>query len=157
MHDIAAIALFCDDIREEKSGTSSIIGVIGDNIVVPDFPGAIPKFGIYIRIHLLTGFKASKFDIYLNYPNGDKILVNEIELKLVKQSLIDAKKTNNPIAGIVSQLIAAPFPVIQEGRISVELSWSGNTSFIGSLNFIKAGKVPNHIVITSETPETETR
>lgn len=145
MHDIAAIALFCDDIREEKSGAHSLIGIIGDNVIVPNFPGAIPKFGIYVRIHIPTDFKPCKFDIYLNYPNGDRLHINEIELRLVKNTIVDAKKSNNPIAGIFTQLVAAPFPVAQEGRISVELSWNGVSSFIGSLNFIKAGNIPKHL------------
>lgn len=136
MHEISAIALFCDDIREEKSGAHSIIGIMGDNIIVPGFPGAVPKLGIYIRLHLSVEFKPCKFAVSLIYPNGDRLQVNEIEQALVRKTLKDAKLTKTNIAGIYSQLVAAPFPVSQEGRIAVEISWNQSSMMIGGLNFV---------------------
>lgn len=46
----STVALFCDSIRREQSGTSTIVGVHGDSITPAEFPITIPRLGIYIRI-----------------------------------------------------------------------------------------------------------
>ncbi|MCB2060057.1 MAG: hypothetical protein R3E09_02485 [Novosphingobium sp.] len=138
MAEVSAIALFCDDIREEKTGQYSLIGVVGDNINVPDFPGAIPKFAIYVRINLPVDFEPCDFETFLNFPNGERILLNTIEHDLVAKTINDAKAEHNLVAGIYSHLIAAPFAVQQEGRIWLELVWNHGKIILGSLNFGKA-------------------
>ena len=52
MRPITAIALFCEDIREEQQGTSTIIGVLPDNLSVGPGPGFLPKLAIYLRIQI---------------------------------------------------------------------------------------------------------
>lgn len=138
MHELSAIALFCDDIREEKSGAHTIIGIMGDNIIVPGFPGAVPKLAIYVRLHIPVETAPEEYRILFNFPNGERVLINTIEHDLIKNTIRDAKKAKNKIAGIFSQLIASPFPVERAGRIEVELEWSGGKMFIGGLNFIEA-------------------
>lgn len=138
MRDISAIALFCHDIREEKSGTYSLIGVVGDNINVPGFPGAIPKFAIYVRIHVSVNWNPCEFDIFLNNSNGDRILVSKIEKELVEKTLYDAKLQGNNIGGIYSHLVASPFPIQKEGRFSLDLAWGTDSLYLGGVNFIKA-------------------
>ena len=32
LDDVSAVAIFCQDIREEKAGTVSIVGILPDNI-----------------------------------------------------------------------------------------------------------------------------
>ena len=54
----SAIALFCEDIREEKSGQYAIAGILPDRLNVKRLPTVLPKLGIYLRFHLNT---ASKF------------------------------------------------------------------------------------------------
>ena len=138
MPDISAIAVFCDDVREERSGMKSIMGIYGDTVAVPAFPGAMPKFGIYVRIHISMDFEPCELQIFLNYPNGERVLVNTIEKSLVEKTLAESKATGNIIAGIYSIQIAAPFPVDQEGRIFVELESQSAKLTLGSINFIQS-------------------
>lgn len=140
MRDISAVALFCDDIREEVSGAHSLIGVLGDNIVVPSFPGAVAKLGIYVRLHIPVDFSACKFDIILEYPNGTNIKVAEVNEILVEKTIKDAKISGNRIAGIYSKLIASPFPVSEAGRIIVKIKYNGHEYVIGAINFLTEDK-----------------
>jgi hypothetical protein len=133
--DIDAVALFCEDIREEKKETHTVVGVFGDIIVVPGFPGAMPKFGVYIRINIPVDNDPCKFDIFFNYPNGERVLAVTVEQSLVASTIADAKKTNNPIAGIVSHLVASPFPITEDGRICIEIQWDEKKRIIGGVNF----------------------
>jgi hypothetical protein len=141
-HHIDAIALFCEDIREEKGGSQTLIGVMGDNIMVPSFPGAMPRLGIYIRLHILTQNSPCKYDIFLCHPNGERGHITTIDEDLVASTMQDAKAAGNKITGIYSQLVAGPFPVTQAGRIRVELVWQEQTRQIGSLNFIEQESSP---------------
>ncbi|MDZ4308754.1 DUF6941 family protein [Allopontixanthobacter sp.] len=135
MHEMSAIALFCEDVREEKQGTYSLMGIVGDNLRVPSLPGAIPKFVIYVRINIPISCTAEELRLYLHYPNGDRILINTIREDLVEKTLNDARSMGNPIAGIFSHLVAAPFPVEQAGRIAVELESTSGSQVIGSIHF----------------------
>src|SRR5450759_2714461 len=59
------VGLFCEDIREEVSGTHTIIGVMPDNITLagqspPPEAGAsllFPKLAIYLRLNIETANK----------------------------------------------------------------------------------------------------
>jgi hypothetical protein len=142
MVDISAVALFCDDIREEKMGGHTIIGVMGDNVALPEFPVVLPKLGIYLRLHIPTSAKPEKYEIYLNFPNGNRVLVSTIEHDLVEDTINKAVEAGNGIAGIISQLIASQFPIEQPGRIEAELEWSDRKMIIGSLNFLVSEQTP---------------
>ncbi|WP_315775098.1 MULTISPECIES: DUF6941 family protein [unclassified Bradyrhizobium] len=64
---ISAFALFCEDVRKEAAGRTTIIGMMGDTIHVPDFPSVFPRVTCYFRV---------KFDVNGNY---DKPLVMDLE------------------------------------------------------------------------------
>ena len=40
-------ALYCDDIRIEQGGKTTIVGVYGPHLIVPSFPARLSKFCIY--------------------------------------------------------------------------------------------------------------
>lgn len=138
MPEISAVVLFCEDIREEKSGTYSIIGVLGDNMIVPGFPGAMPKLGVYIRINIPIELEPQSYKIYFTFPDGNRILANSVDIEMVEKAIRDAKDESNLIAGIYSQMIASPLAISQAGRFEVDLEWAGGKKFLGSLKFMEA-------------------
>lgn len=133
MQEISAIVLFCEDIRQEVGGQYSLIGVVGDNLNVLGVPGAIPKFAIYVRINFSIDAEPREFQIFLINPDGERILVSTIPKAMVESSILDAKEQGNRIVGIVSHMIAAPFPINSVGRYWIELVWGGGSLFLGSL------------------------
>ena len=90
---------------------------------------------IYVRIHVPSDYDPCKFDIFIQQPGEDRQHVNSITLELVQKTLMDARKADNPIAGIISKVIAAPFPVLNEGRLKVELEFENEKLHLGGLNF----------------------
>ena len=138
MNEISAIGLFCEDIREEKSGSLSLIGVLGDTLAVPDFPGAMPKIGTYVRINLSTEIIINEFNINLKIDENNIVNITKISKDLINKSIYDTKALGNNISGIYSHTIFSPFPVNKPGRIILMLNWDGGEIILGSLNFIKA-------------------
>ena len=41
--------LFCEDIRQEVGGKMSLMGVLGNKLLVPQFPLHMPKFCLFIE------------------------------------------------------------------------------------------------------------
>lgn len=49
---LPGIALFCEDIRIERGGQVSLVGVWPGRILVDETPIAIPRIGIFIRLRI---------------------------------------------------------------------------------------------------------
>src|SRR5262245_1416449 len=81
--NFSVIALFCEDIREEKSGQDTIIGILPDALNVPQFPGALPKLGIYVRFHLNAESEFRSIRTRLRIPGA-----NDLPLATVDESLL---------------------------------------------------------------------
>lgn len=45
-------AIFCDDIRHERSGKDVYVGVYGDEVILPSLPHAVPNFFIAWTLRL---------------------------------------------------------------------------------------------------------
>jgi hypothetical protein len=132
---LSAVALFCDDIREERLGTLTLVGVMPDNVEVPAFPGALAKVGIYVRIHLDPNTDPGAIELLLTFTDGVQHKIGELPKELVDKSRADALAGGNPIAGLIANLSASPFPVPQAGRALVSLKYGDETQVVGGLNF----------------------
>lgn len=135
---ISAIALFCDDIREERSGAVTLIGIMPDNVEVPVIPGALPRVGVYIRVHLDPNAEPKPIDLFLAFSDGNQHQIGGFPIELIQKASADALSAGNPLAGLVANVIVSPFPAPQAGRALVTLSRSGETQVIGGLNFVLA-------------------
>lgn len=138
MGDLNAVALFCDDIREEKAGTHTLVGIYNDNVGVPTIPGGLPKLGIYVRVTFPIDIKPSEMKILFIPPVGDPQVLSIIDEAMISKSIADTKMQSGIISTIYSIALAVPFSVPQEGRFLVKLETGGESRVIGSLNFILA-------------------
>ena len=61
MNDISVVALFCSDVRQEKGGTETIVGIFPDNVNLLTIPGAFAQMYVYVRMLILraSGLPAS--------------------------------------------------------------------------------------------------
>lgn len=133
---VNAVAMFCEDIRDEVSGQHSIIGVFSDNLKVSTIPGVMPKLGVYVRIHLDVACEPSELMIILLDAENNLIGDNIFTAELVARTLEDAKKTNKKVAGFFSQMVAGQMPIKQAGPIECHLRFNNETRFLGSLNLV---------------------
>ena len=136
------MAIFCEDIRQDTNGSHSLIGILGENMSVPHFPGMMPKLGLYVRILFHERIPSTPFSLFLHKPNGDRDELVTIERDFVERIFDEAAQTNNAPTTILSQLIASPFAVEAAGRHWIELAWDGGTLDIGGLNFVLQESLP---------------
>jgi len=61
--------LVCDDIREEKSNKTLIVGLYGSKIIVPGIPGIMPKLCFRLCFDA-TGAYPENFELMLKRPDG---------------------------------------------------------------------------------------
>ncbi len=75
---VTGFALFCEDIRAEKLGTETLVGVLPNGILVPRMPFKFDKLGIYSRIQISRDWKGERISCQLRLPNGEIIEAGEI-------------------------------------------------------------------------------
>lgn len=141
-----ALALFCEDIRQEKGDIHSLVGILPDNITVEAVPSMAPKIGIYLR----TNFDPTQAIVPISYklvlPDGTIVVSDVVKAATLEKAKADANSDQNPVASLVSRVIMSPFP-LQAGRMQVIVQVGDVELFAGSLNVKVAPTV------SSETPQ----
>lgn len=135
MQRYSAIALFCEDIREERNGGTSLVGVTSDNIGVPAFPGSMPKLGIFIRLNFNPDDQLKNIMPRLTFPDGHSVDFNSVGEAEIERAKREAIEKDSPLAGIVFRLLALNFGVPSKGRLLLDLVIDGEPQLCGSLNF----------------------
>ncbi len=131
---LSIIGLFCEDIRAELQGTDTIVGILPDNINVPEFPFAFPKLALYIRILFDAELGIQPGDIVLRIPGiREDWPIAEITETLIAQARENHQTTGAPIAGIICRTTLAPFPVPEAGRLLVVARVDKQERICGSL------------------------
>ena len=130
------ITLFCEDIREEKSGQDTLVGILPDNLVVAAIPGRLPKLGIYVRIHLEREDNPITMKIRVTIPQGNPVEMNlDDVLRAAKQY---AEKEGLPFAGIVAKGLISPVPIQATGKIEAIAEIDGMEYICGILTITQA-------------------
>jgi hypothetical protein len=129
MPAVSVVGLFCEDIRPEKSGSETIVGVFPSNLTFHGLPNVVPKFCLYARINLDPQSDDSPIQLRIHVPGMDEPLVNTIDPELIAKAKADARDQNAPLATIVSRLLVAGFQVNQIGRINA-IARVGNDEFV---------------------------
>ena len=131
----SVIALFCDDIREEKTGAVTLIGIYPDNINVPAFPFVFPKLAIYTRINMDVHDSLGKILIRISAPGKEAELLTEIDEETIAKSQMNVKKQGSPILGFINQIVAAPYVVTESGQVKITAKIEDVEYIGGVLNF----------------------
>jgi hypothetical protein len=138
MSMVRAIALFCEDIREEKSGQDILIGILSDNLGLPSLPAVLGKLAVYVRVYFDTSAKPKPIIGWVQLPWGQKFDLGEASTALVKQALEDAKSQGNPLAGVVLKGMFTPLPVPTFGVITAFIKIGEQEHLCGFLNLTLA-------------------
>jgi hypothetical protein len=133
MQNISVVGLFCEDIREEKTGADTIIGVLPDNLNVPKLPAFLPKLCLYVRIHVNSSFDPGPISVHLAMPDGSVIAKIDLEPELVRTTLKTSQTAKAPIAGFISKFILSPFQIVAPGRIQAVANVDGGSYVCGAL------------------------
>jgi hypothetical protein len=145
---IQAIGIFCEDIREEKSGQFTLVGLLPDNIVITGPPAnqppsdilhqaIIPKLGLYVRIHMDPTDDPGPIAVSLTLPNETRLDIGNISDEVVKTSKQQARDNGLSIAGILHHAVIQGFVIAQAGKIRAILEMKGQEHTCAILNVIQ--------------------
>jgi hypothetical protein len=130
-----AISLFCQDIREEKAGTVSIVGIFPDNISVAQVPFTFPKIAIYGRLSfLVTDEPPKEISLRLAQADNTEIPLSVFDAEIIQRARAESQAKGGAKAGLIATAILVSFPVKQAGRINVMVKIDGEESICGTLN-----------------------
>jgi hypothetical protein len=137
MRPFPIIALFCEDIREEKSGQDTLVGILPDNLNIVNLPGMLSKLGIYIRIQLEHEDNPQTIKIRVKGPLSQHLEIGSLD-HLIGQAKSQAQEKGFPFAGLVAKSIISPFPVQELGKIEAIVEIDGTEYICGALNIIQS-------------------
>lgn len=101
----SVIGLFCEDIRAEKSGTESLVGIMPTNTSAAKFPAHAPKMALYVRINFDPSQDPGPISSKLVFPGGEEEVLGVVGQHIVDEARTNAIRDNQPIAGLVSRAV----------------------------------------------------
>lgn len=138
-----AMAIFCEDIREEKNDIITLIGLLPDTVELespsqpaPDNSVAVlvNKLCVFVRINFDPDMELSVSGLRLVLPEGEIISMGQFDPDLITKAKTDSKAKGNPIAGIIFRAVMSGFrPPI--GPIRVEAEINSETHLLSALMF----------------------
>lgn len=143
MSFLSATGLFCEDIREEKQGTDTLIGILPDNMALQPLGQAeqswqpvFPKLALYVRINVNSEIKIDTLSIKLRLPDGNILNLTSFDKELIEKSRLDA--SGAPFVGFVSKVVFGPTPMPVKGRFEAIAELNGSETICGFLNVTRA-------------------
>ena len=121
--------LVCDDLREEKSNKTLIVGLYGTKIIVPAIPGIMPKLCFRLCFDATRPYP-EKFDIMIRKPDG----------KVEGPFTVKCPRLADEDEGYIN-LSLVPFSFADEGRYEVLAKNEGQEAKVFSFRVVK-GPIP---------------
>jgi hypothetical protein len=154
MQPVSIIALFCEDIRTEAQGTDSLVGIMPDNLNVPQFPFILPKLSIYLRVLFDRRMDLKPIGVGMRIPGvqGD-VQMTVLDDNLISSAREKSESNESPVLGLIARAVLSPFPVPSPGRILVVAKVQGKERICGGLNVQKIPQAePTTSSATSKRP-----
>jgi hypothetical protein len=133
---ISAIALFCEDIREEKAGTETLIGVMPSTLSVPSFPSGVPKLGIYCRVQFPVSLDDFAAEAFLTTSWGQRFAVGGFGQDLTAQAKSESMTIGLSFASVIIKGLMVPMPFPEPGRFEFILKIGHDERVCGALGII---------------------
>lgn len=148
MNGINVIALFCEDIREERDQVLSVIGILPDNIniepsvsatpsqgvvVVDSAPRHLSKICVYVRINFDPDYEMPDIQMRLVFPDGVNIPVGAIGREVISKAKSQAKERGHPLAGVIGRLVMNKFDFSKSGVVKFEALIGEDTHIGGAI------------------------
>ncbi len=134
MNNISAVALFCSDVRQEKGGTETIVGVFPDNVNLPMIPCAFSQMYVYVRILILPSYRPASIVTRIVLPDGSEMDRSEMDLVTVETNREKVIASDASYIGLIVKFAVIPMQITQEGRLQVIVSVDGQDHIAGMLN-----------------------
>lgn len=136
MDIVRGLAVFCEDIREEKTGQDTLIGLMADNLLVPSTPVLLARLAIYTRVYFDASAEPEAVNAVIQMPSGDPLELGGATVDLVKESFATAKSNNAQLAGVILKGLFSPLPLSSPGAIKAIVRIGAEQHVLGVLNVI---------------------
>lgn len=136
MEVIRGLAIFCEDIREEKSGQDTLIGIMADNLAVPLTPVLVAKLALYVRLYFDCSAQPEAVNAALQMPSGEMHELGGASIDLVRESFLTARSKNSQLAGIILKGVFSPLPIPRDGAMNAIVTIAGVQRALGTLNVV---------------------
>jgi hypothetical protein len=139
---VNCVGVFCEDIREEVSGTHTIIGVMPDNIVMAaaansDAGGHLlfPRLGIYVRINLDPSYKLDQpISAMVSIPGMADLKLGEMGIEGLEKAFAESAEKKNPLVGIIFKGTVSPVQLTESGLAKATVTINGKEILCAVLN-----------------------
>jgi hypothetical protein len=139
---VNCVGVFCEDIRDEVSGTHTIIGVMPDNIVIAAVPNSeaggsllFPRIGIYVRVNLDPSYKPDQPIIAkVSIPGMADFNLGEMGIESLNKAFAEAAEKKNPLVGIIFKGTVSPVQLTESGLAKATVTVGGNEILCAVLN-----------------------
>lgn len=139
-------ALFCDSVRQEVSGTQSLIGVYQDQILVDSFPINFPRLTVFATLHtreLVTG----SFDLDVYNDDTQSVLMNvsasDIRPEVTNVALNDLKRGQAGFRTVVA-LEGQNLQFVEATHLKVRCRLNSGEEYISPTRLIIKLRKPDH-------------
>lgn len=141
---------FCDDIREEVGGKSTLVGCYtGELLHQGDYPLSLPKFGLVTQTLIPPERVPRNFDLIVDYvPTGEVVFKISNDLSgLDVNSLVTPKSADEEdeerYIALGSNIILTPLVIPQDGKLRVRAMLDGHIVRIGLLKIRRVANIAN--------------
>jgi hypothetical protein len=130
-----AVAVFCDSIRQEVGGAETLVGVMTDNVNVPEVPAAMGRLALYVRIQIDPDFDPNPVSLALRLPDDTEVDLGKVDATVFDRARQQAREQGKPYAGVIVRSVMGPFGILKYGRIEAILRTSTDKILCGHLTF----------------------
>lgn len=136
MREPYGITLFCDDIRHEINGKTTMVGVYSSNLVLPNNePALLPSLFASVQIYIPHEYKFDEGKLMVSSLDGEEVtVVTELELPSPQAD------EGSPERYIVFRINVSltPFAAKPGTRLQVRAYFEGNEFKLGTLSIVSA-------------------
>ena len=126
--------LFCEDIREEKRNTDTIVGVMPDNIRVAQVPGLFTRIALYVRIQSPVDDPPPSISLRLELPDGESIDLGGMPQEEITKAVETARQNEAPYIGMILKAVLSNVSIESPGRFSAIALLGDKEYLAGTLN-----------------------
>ncbi len=143
MSKINILALFCEDIREEKNEQVSLIGILPDNLnvmppegITPE-KGALPVFPklcVLLRFNFEPDVDLPLYESRIVFPDGLVIPLGKLDTAIVEDARRNAREKGNPLAGLIVRAAFGSVRLAKPGVVRVEVQAGEEITVVAGIN-----------------------
>jgi len=152
MSRLSISGIFCEDIREEKGGVLTLVGLMPDNVnmTVADDKSSdsdaaleskmLSKLCVFVRANFPPDEQLKTIELSIVMPNSVEIPVGGAKEDVVEVARSQARDMGLPLAGVVMRAVLGGFKLPKPGILSLKATVDGRELLLAMINFRIVGE-----------------